>query len=329
MEFDDRGINPDPPLSDNKDHNVLSLKVSGLIWDIKQYAIHDGPGVRTTVFLKGCPLTCRWCCNPESQTREPELLWIFERCVGCGTCLDLCPKHALSTTDNGKKTIDRVKCDLCALCVENCPGNAFNIMGQRLTVDEVLAEVAKDALYYQRSGGGLTLSGGDPLYQPVFATALLRQYKQEEKGLHTAVETCGWAHRRAIEKMAEYTDLFLYDIKHMEPSEHLRFTGQSNRLILENARFLAENGHCLVIRIPLIPGYNDQRENLVATAEFSLSLPGVKRIDILPYHRLGEPKYHRLGRLYSLTGKPTLGPDRIKWAKTVLEKIGVDVRVGG
>ena len=301
----------------------------GLIFDIRRYTLHDGPGVRTTVFFKGCPLNCLWCCNPESQVGQPELIWIRERCLGCDLCRTVCPQGALEVTGDGGKSVNRERCDRCGQCAVRCPGEALNLIGRRVTADEVLAEVTRDALYFEGSGGGLTLSGGEPLAQPEFAAELLWRYKHEEKGENTAVETCGYVEWPAIEMLSADVDLFLYDIKHMDPSEHLRLTGRDNRLILENARRLAQAGRSLVIRLPLIAGLNDSRENLEATADFALSLAGVKRIDILSYHRLGEPKYRRLERDYPLNGQSSLPAERIAWARQILEQRGLEVRIGG
>jgi len=205
----------------------------------------------------------------------------------------------------------------------------LNLIGRLVTVDEVLAEVTRDALYFESSGGGLTLSGGEPLAQPDFAAELLWRYKHEEKGENTAVETCGFVEWSVFEGLAADVDLFLYDIKHMDPAEHLRLTGRDNRLILENARRLAQAGHALVIRLPLIAGINDRRENLEATADFALSLAEVRRIDLLPYHRLGEPKYQRLEREYPLGGLASLPAERVAQVRQVLEQRGLEVHVGG
>jgi pyruvate formate lyase activating enzyme len=301
----------------------------GLIFDIRKYSIHDGPGVRTTVFFKGCPLECRWCCNPESQAGRPELVWVAERCLGCDLCLNVCGKAALSTTAAGGKTIDRERCDCCGACAQRCPGEALNLIGRWVTVDEVLAEVAKDALYFEASGGGLTLSGGEPLAQPEFAAELLRRYKREEKGGHTAVETCGFVAWSVIERLAPDVDLFLYDLKHLDPDEHRRLTGRGNQVVLDNARRLAASGHALVMRLPLIAGVNDRREQLEAAADFIRSLPGVSRLDLLPYHRLGEPKYRRLEKAYALEGEPSLSSEQAARAADILSAKGLEVTIGG
>jgi pyruvate formate lyase activating enzyme len=301
----------------------------GLIFDIRKYSLHDGPGVRTTVFFKGCPLECRWCCNPESQSGRPELVWVGERCLGCDQCLSACEQAALRTAPGGGKAIDRERCDCCGVCARRCPGEALNLIGRRVTVEEVLAEVTRDALYFEASGGGLTLSGGEPLAQPEFAAELLRRYKHEEKGGHTAVETCGFVAWPVIERVAPDVDLFLYDLKHLDPDEHRRLTGQDNRLVLDNARRLAAAGHGLVMRLPLIAGVNDRREQLEAAADFILSLPGVRRLDLLPYHRLGEPKYRRLGKAYALEGEPSLDGRQVARAVEILAAKGLEVTIGG
>lgn len=300
-----------------------------MIFDVRRYSLHDGPGLRTTVFFKGCPLSCRWCCNPESQAGCPELIWLRERCLGCGRCRTVCAAEALHSTADGGTVVDAARCDRCGRCVEECPGEALNLLGRWTTVEEVLAEASKDALYVEASGGGLTLSGGEPLAQPDFAAELLRRYKRDEKGRHTAVETCGFVEWAVFQRLAADVDLFLYDLKHMDPLEHQRLTGADNRLILENARRLADAGRVLVIRLPLIAGINDSAQNLEATASFVRALPGVRRIDLLPYHRLGEPKYRRLGKAYALKGEPSLGRRQVAAAQAVLEANGLEVSVGG
>jgi pyruvate formate lyase activating enzyme len=303
--------------------------LEGLIFDIRRYSLHDGPGLRTTVFFKGCPLNCLWCCNPESQAGRPELTWLRERCLGCDRCRTVCPADALRTAGDGAKVVDPARCDSCGQCAEECPGEALNLIGRWVTVEEVLAEALRDALYFEASGGGLTLSGGEPLAQPDFAAELLQRYKHEEKGQHTAVETCGFVEWPVFERLSADVDLFLFDLKHMDPVEHLRLTGADNRLILENARCLVQAGRSLVIRLPLIAGINDSVRNLEATADFVLSLPGVKRIDLLPYHRLGEPKYRRLGKGYALEGEPSLSSERVARARGILEAKGLEVIIGG
>ena len=301
----------------------------GWIWDIEKYALHDGPGIRTIVFFKGCPLRCLWCCNPESQLSDPELVWLKERCLACGMCIAACPHGAVLIDEFGWHQVDRNACDYCGLCVVRCPGEAMNLTGRLMDVDEVLREVAQDSAFYDRSGGGLTLSGGEPLAQVEFAMELLRRYKQGEFGASTVIETSGAVEWEAIALVLPHTDLFLYDIKHMDSESHRRFTGVGNGRILENARRLAEAGGRLVIRIPLIPGCNDTEENVRKTAEFVRQLPGVEQVDILPYHRLGEPKYPRLGLKYALTKTDSPSEDRTGYFRRLLESYGLRVGIGG
>ncbi|MEJ5359513.1 MAG: glycyl-radical enzyme activating protein [Desulfobacterales bacterium] len=302
---------------------------SGLVFDIRGFSLHDGPGIRTTVFFKGCPLRCLWCCNPESQQAHPETVWIAERCVGCNRCLEVCTLQAIRPSEDGARLIDPARCDGCGRCVPACPGMALQVFGRRVTVAEVLAEAARDALYAEHSGGGLTLSGGEPLGQPEFALELLRRYRTEEKGAHTAIETSGEADWGILETLLPVVDLFLYDLKHVDPAVHRRLTGRGNERVLENARRLAAAGAELVIRIPLVDGMNDDAPALAATADFVASLRSVRRVDLLPYHRLGEPKYRRLGRRYALEGKPACPPRRVEEVCAFFTGRGFEVRVGG
>lgn len=307
----------------------MARGVTGLVFDIRGFSLHDGPGLRTTVFFKGCPLRCLWCCNPESQQPWPEAVWIAERCIGCNRCLESCAARAIVPTPDGGRRIDPTRCDACGRCVEVCPGEALRIFGRRMTVEEVLDQVARDALYAEHSGGGITLSGGEPLAQPEFALELLRRYRREEKGAHAAVETSGEADWEVLEALLPEVDLFLYDLKHADTSAHRRITGRGNERILENARRLAAVGAELVIRIPLVEGENDDPRALGAAADFVASLRAVRRIDLLPYHRLGEPKYRRLGRAYRLEGKPAASPGRVEAARAFLAGRGFEVRIGG
>jgi len=303
--------------------------ISGWIWDIKKYAIHDGPGIRTTVFLKGCPLRCVWCCNPESQEFGMEALWIAENCAGCGRCLDVCPAKAISEEAEGRKRIDRAGCDLCGICVSGCPGGALRLLGKRVGADEVIREVMRDATFYQRSGGGLTLTGGEPAAQPEFAVELLRLYKIEQRGGHAAVETCGYGEWTELSRLLRYADLVLYDLKHMDPRRHFELTGVDNEIILRNARLIAESGARLVIRLPLVPGLNDDEINVRQTAAFALSLPGLTEINILPFHRLGEPKYARLGRVYGCSDTWAPAATKIDRVRILLQEAGLQVKIGG
>ncbi len=269
--------------------------VKGVVFNIQRYSIHDGPGIRTTVFLKGCPLSCLWCQNPESQSLKPELFYNRDRCVGCGKCIAVCPVNAIEMGD-GKVLTDRSICTGCGLCVDACPEEAREVMGKLMTADEVVNEVMKDAIFYKNSGGGVTLSGGDPFAQPTFSAAILRLCK--EKGMHTAIETCGYAPWTTIEKILPFVDLVLYDMKHMDAAEHRKLTGVSNELILDNAKRILHEMHVpLIIRVPVVPGYNDSSDNIEALAAFVVNeLSPFLQVHLLPYHRLGESKVQQLER---------------------------------
>lgn len=275
----------------------------GTIFDIKKYAIHDGPGIRTTVFLQGCPLSCWWCHNPESQPRHPVLLYRANRCVLCGTCVQVCPQNGISI--GGVASTDRSRCDVCGECAEICYHGAREVSGREMTVAEVLAEIKRDVPFYDHSGGGVTFSGGEPLLQRSFLAALLRESKACE--IHTVVDTSGLAAWDVIESIRNDVDLFLYDLKMMDDRRHKQYTGVSNELILSNLRRLAECGSQIEIRIPLIPGINDDKENLRKSAAFISGLPNITGIELMGYHDIAAAKYEALGKVYPLldTAPPT------------------------
>jgi len=268
------------------------LKNGGMIFNIQRYSIHDGPGIRTTVFLKGCPLTCFWCQNPESQHKRPEIFFQKDQCTACCACISACPNEANTLTD-GIMSVDRDRCKGCGKCVEACPSRARTLVGRYAGVDEIMEEILRDRKYYTNSGGGVTLSGGDPLAQPEFALALLQACKTA--GLHTAIETCGCASWPTIEPLLEFTDLFLFDIKCMDPERHQTSVGRPNDLILANAVRIAGR-RPMIIRVPVIPGFNDNRDDVRAIAHFVKTRLDGCAIDLLPYNRMGESKYQRLGR---------------------------------
>ncbi len=303
--------------------------MTGLVWDIRKYSLHDGPGIRTTVFLKGCPLTCPWCCNPESQVGDREVAWVRERCLSCGTCERVCTRGAVGVDRSDRRRIDPARCNACGDCALHCPAAAIAVVGREMSVEAVLREVGQDAIFYSRSGGGLTLSGGEPLAQARFAGELLRRYKADYIGFHTSVETCGEAPWEEVALVAPHADLFLFDIKHMDALEHRRLTGAGNERILENAARLAASGASVGVRLPLVPGCNDGEENLRRTAEFARSILRVSAIDLLPYHRLGEPKYSRLGRPYHFAGRSAASEGDVASARRLLESCGMRVTVGG
>lgn len=266
--------------------------MKGMIFNIQRYSIHDGPGIRTTVFLKGCPLACFWCQNPESQTLKPEILFDRTRCTGCGKCVTACRSAANTLMDQAVR-IDRSKCVGCGECVDVCPNQSRRLTGREATVDEVIEEVLRDRKFYESSGGGLTLSGGEPSTQADFSLELLRRSKKE--GLHTALDTCGAASWKTMQTLLEYTDLVLYDIKCLDAAAHRKATGKSNELILENLRKIAVSRETW-IRIPLAPGFNDSEEEVRAILAFIKRELGLTRIDLHRYNPLGEEKYARLDR---------------------------------
>ena len=298
----------------------------GLVFDIKRYAIHDGPGIRTTVFFKGCPLQCQWCHNPESWKREPEHGLRVGRCIRCGACIEVCTAEAISLVDDQPVT-DPDKCNLCGECVDACVAGARQIIGQEMTVSEVMTEVEKDVIFYDQSGGGVTFSGGEPLMQAEFLLALLNQCRTQQ--IHTAVDTSCYAEPEIVEAVGEKTGLFLCDIKHMDSGAHERFTGVGNSLILENIKRLSKSGREIVIRIPIVCGFNDDEANIEATGKFIASLSSVSRVDILPYNRGGTEKSARLVSNMDLMQADTPDKQQIDSIEHILNDCGLEVKIGG
>jgi len=266
----------------------------GILFDIQRYALHDGPGIRTTVFLKGCPLRCLWCHNPEGQRNGPELVVRPERCLSdCRACLAVCPSKAVRKRD-GLCRVDAEACRSCGACAEACPSEALEMAGRRVSAADAVAEAARDAVFFDESGGGVTFSGGEPLAQPEFLAEMLELCRG--RGIHAAVDTCGFVPPDVLMRIRPLADLFLFDLKVMDSARHARLTGAPNALILENLRRLARSGARIVVRVPLIPGVNDDEENIVRTAEFLRSLDAPPPLRLLPYHRLGRGKGRRLLR---------------------------------
>jgi pyruvate formate lyase activating enzyme len=261
---------------------------TGIIFDIQRFSLHDGPGIRTTVFFKGCPLKCLWCHNPESINPEIELAFYPYKCINCRSCILVCPTGALQNDDLKGKKYDREICQFCWKCAEACPGEALKVQGKRYTVEEVLTEVLRDLPFYKQSGGGVTLSGGEPTFQFDFCLALLKDCK--ENNISTALDTSGFVPWERLERLLPLVDIFLYDIKHMDSEEHKRLTGVPNEVILENLLKLDKTGKPIEIRIPIIPGYNDSEKNIEAVSNFIKGLKSIKGVRLLPYHKLGLSK---------------------------------------
>jgi len=300
---------------------------TGVLFDIKRFALHDGPGIRTTVFFKGCPLSCAWCHNPESQRPGPELMFWEERCVGCGACVSSCPVEAISIAGGIART-DRERCTGCGACVSSCPVDARSIAGEAWSLERVLSEIEKDVLFYDESGGGVTLSGGEPLAQASFAVSLLEACRRRR--IHTVVDTCGYGDGDELEAMAATTDLLLYDLKQMDDRRHREWTGVSNRPILDNLKRLDRGGHRLWIRVPLIPNVNDGEENLRALGALIAELTSVEAVYLLPFHRGGERKRERLGRAAQRTARTEDARTSAERARSILCGIvNVPVRIGG
>ncbi len=299
--------------------------LKGLVFNIQRYSIHDGPGIRTTVFFKGCPLHCKWCSNPESISPQPEIMVREARCNGCRRCIDVCSPGALSLVSTGL-WLDREKCDLCLKCIGACWEDAIEVAGKFMTLDEVVEECRRDEPFYHNSGGGVTLSGGEPLLQADFALALLERCKAS--GLNTALDTSGHVAWSVLDRALHIADLVLFDIKHLDADEHRDGTGMDNKLILSNLEKAMSSGQARIwIRIPVIPGYNDANQYMEGLAS---KLSGMKadKVSILGYHEFGRPKYQSLGKAYQLSGRKPLSSERINEIVDIFKSAGLDATVG-
>jgi pyruvate formate lyase activating enzyme len=305
---------------------------NGIIFDIKRYSIHDGPGIRTTFFLKGCPLSCWWCHNPEGMSSQPILVRHSNRCIGCGRCIESCSTGAWSRSTEGRLSYDRRKCTLCGKCADACPSAAIEIAGKEMSPGDVFLEAKKDIPFYDQSGGGVTFSGGEPLLQIRFLLACLHKMQEEE--IHTAVDTSGYCEESTILDAAKIADLFLFDIKHIDPKKHEYYTGVSNHIILSNLKkldeTLARRGRGRInIRMPLIPGINDDSENLEAVAKLSASLKTLSGVNILPYHSTGEGKYRNLGMEYKMGNVLPPQDEKIAEALDIFRSQNIEAAKGG
>jgi pyruvate formate lyase activating enzyme len=303
------------------------MQPKGTIFSIKKFAIHDGPGIRSTIFFKGCPLRCAWCHNPEGISPTAEIMVFPDRCLKeCADCLNACPKNVLKKR-GGTISLERNKCDGCGLCVTVCPAEALQLAGSRVTVMDAVCQLSKDTAFYRNSGGGITCSGGEPLLQPRFLQALLTACRRQN--LHTTVDTCGHAPFGDFEKILPLTDLFLYDLKIMDEGKHRRLTGVSNRLLIKNLQKLSLLTPRLAIRIPLIPGANDSAADIAELADFCASLPRRHPVHLLPYHRGGRAKNKRLGQFDSLAETRVPAPAAMQKAREFFLKRKLTVKIGG
>jgi pyruvate formate lyase activating enzyme len=301
--------------------------IKGIVFDIKRFAIHDGPGIRTTVFLKGCPLECWWCHNPEGQKQEPEHVFRPERCLmDCTDCIEACPQKAVSRVQS-RIAIDLNKCRFLGDCANNCPTEALELIGREMTADQVMDEINKDRIFFEESGGGVTFSGGEPLMQPEFLNVLLE--KCRANNIHTAVDTSGYAPYEVFLKIQDKVNLFLYDVKMINEKKHKKTTGVSVTLILDNLKKLSENGSNIEARIPVVPGVNNTMKDMTEIAEYLDHCKTIEKISLLPYHNTADHKYKNLNMSSKLAGTKTLEVEKVKKFVKVFEDFGFRVKIGG
>jgi pyruvate formate lyase activating enzyme len=306
--------------------NSEAATAKRLVLSINRMTIHNGPGIRTLILFKGCPLHCLWCSTPEAQKDETEIALYPDRCIHCGQCVPVCPTNAINLTTE-MIHINRAICDNCGKCAQVCYTEAIRLLGKEMTIEELLTEAKRDAIVYKHSRGGVTISGGEPLLHPEFTQELLRAFKEEK--ISVGVDTCGHVPWTNIEKVLPYVDFFLWDIKHMNREEHRKFTGVSNELILSNARLVSERNVPLYIRVPVIPGYNDSEENIRAICEFARDLSSLVNIDLLPLHHLGKARYDSLNLAYPIASIPLIPDSVLQSIKRLVESYQLNCSIVG
>ncbi|MGM0438751.1 MAG: glycyl-radical enzyme activating protein [Bacillota bacterium] len=313
--------------NNNNSITEIDQNLKGMIFDIKRFATGDGPGIRGLIFLKGCPLSCKWCANPESQKFRSEIIYYKNNCVGCGQCIASCQYDAIKEDDKFALKTDQSACTLCGDCVEACLYHAREIVGEEKSVEDVLNLIRKDRRFYDNSGGGITLTGGEPLFQCEFAVELLKAFKREN--IHTAIETTGYTARECLKAAANYLDLIFFDFKHIDEDKHKQFTGVSNKIIKENLVWLNNNleEQKIIIRIPYIPEHNSALETQEKIFKYLKQFDKIKWIEIMPYHRLGAAKYEGLGLDYELKDIMPVDKKDLKYLVQLGEKIGIKVRI--
>lgn len=295
------------------------MATEGKIFNIQRFSLHDGPGIRTTVFFKGCPLSCLWCQNPEGLSMDQVIFRHTDRCIGCGECIEKCPEKALELSEDGP-VIDRLKCNICLICTDICPTGALETAGRLISVKELVTEVLKDRIVFEESGGGATITGGEPLMQPDFLAELLSALKLE--GIHTAVETSGLASWKSLSSVIGYTDLFIYDLKIVDPDLCWKYLGVNGNTIITNLHQLYRSGANIMVRMPIIPTVNDSRACLQKAAESLIEI-GITELELLPYHRLGSSKYEKLDLEYKMAGIEPPDQSAMDKVKALLEAAGI------
>lgn len=300
--------------------------MKGIVFDIKRYSIHDGEGLRTTVFLKGCPLRCLWCHNPESQQLEPQMVWYENRCISCFSCIDSCEFNAIKVDSNKRIEISEKLCSHCGECVKVCPTNAIEMIGKEYEAKELTNEILKDELFFE-DGGGVTISGGEPFVQYDFLMEILSLLRNEQ--LNIALDTSGYTSEDKLLSSIKYVSLFLYDLKIMDSKKHKAYTGVDNKIILDNLKSLDENGAKIAVRIPVIPTINDDNENIEKTIDFLLKLKNIVSVDLLPFHNMMIDKYKRLKMPYLLGNIAKPNDNKMEKIKKEFQLAGFQVNIGG